>query len=97
MGSKETVLVEAGNTVDAVRQGEYGHPAEGFAKVASAARALGLDPTAGPLNHALYMILLKITRLLEAPNHRDSLVDIAGYARTYEKVLEYGADLSAGS
>ena len=31
---------------------------------------------------------VKIQRLVQTPDHRDSIVDIAGYARCYEKVLE---------
>lgn len=86
--SKQTILEEAGGLVDGPREATYGHPADDFFAVASAAAILGVDPTAGPLDHALYMILVKIQRLVQTPDHRDSIVDIAGYARCYEKVLE---------
>jgi hypothetical protein len=33
-------------------------------------------------------MLVKIQRLVETMDHHDSIVDIAGYARTYEKILE---------
>jgi 23S rRNA maturation-related 3'-5' exoribonuclease YhaM len=85
-----TILDEAASLVDGDRGDAYGHPAIDFDKVTAAAQALGIDPAVeGALHHALYMILVKISRLTETPKHRDSIVDIAGYARTYEKVLEF--------
>jgi hypothetical protein len=33
------------------------------------------------------MILLKMARLMETPNHRDSYVDMAGYAATGARVV----------
>jgi hypothetical protein len=86
-----TILDEAAGLVDGDRQDTYGHPADDFSRVTRAAAALGINPavTAGnSLHHALYMMLVKIARLVETPHHHDSIVDIAGYARTYEKVLE---------
>lgn len=83
-----TVLDEAGLAVDGSREEDYGHPIIDFTRVSKAARALDIDPTTGPLHHALYMVLVKVSRLVHTPNHHDSIVDIAGYARTYEKCLE---------
>lgn len=83
-----TILDEAAGLVDGDRGKHYGHPFDDFTRVSAAAKALGVDPRSGPRHHALYMILVKIARLVETPTHRDSLVDLAGYARTYEKVLE---------
>lgn len=91
--SKPTILEEAGALVDGPREATYGHPADDFEAVASAALCLGINPQmldrdGRALHHALYMILVKIQRLVQTPDHHDSIVDIAGYARTYEKVLE---------
>ncbi len=83
-----TCLDEAAALVDGDRQETYGHPANDFYRVSSAANELGIDPLSGPLGHALYMIVVKLARLAQTPNHHDSIVDIAGYARTYEMVLE---------
>lgn len=83
-----TILDEAAKLVDGERQKAYGHAADDFSRISAAARALGVDPTSGPLHHALYMLLVKIARLVVTPDHHDSVVDIAGYARTYQKVLE---------
>ena len=72
------------------REALYGHPGPAFKRLTEAAAVLGIGPEKGELNHALYMILLKITRLQESPDHRDSLLDIVGYVRTYEQCLEDG-------
>lgn len=88
----ENCLEAAARLVHVERQGDYGHPEEDFTKVTSAANALGVNPLSGPLHHALYMILVKIARLVETPDHRDSIVDIPGYARTYEMILEKQAE-----
>lgn len=85
---KETCLTIAGGLVDGDRQATYGHPLDDFTKVSSAAKALKIDPTSGPLHHALYMVLVKLARLVETPDHHDSIVDGPGYFRTYEKILE---------
>ena len=83
-----TVLEEAGGLVDGPREATYGHPMDDFTAVGDAAESLGIDPTKDALSHALYMMLVKIQRLAQTPDHRDSVVDIAGYARCYEKILE---------
>ena len=87
-----TILDEASKLVDGEREQTYGHPADDFGAVTKAAKALGLfydvDETNFALHHALYMVMVKIQRLVQTPDHHDSIVDIAGYARTYEKVLE---------
>ena len=71
------------------RGSNYGHPADDFERVTNAAIALGIDPVnEGPLHHALYMILVKLSRLVQTFNHKDSLEDISGYAKTYEMIIE---------
>ena len=81
------ILEEALKLTTDDRQKVYSHPAEDFARVVEMAGPIlrsSIDPR---LKHALYMIQVKIARLLVTPNHRDSLVDIAGYANTYAMVL----------
>ena len=83
----ETILEEAGRIVGGDRGDEYGHPRDDFARTAGAWTALfGWDCTAAQV--ALAMMVVKLSRLQETPLKRDSIVDIAGYARTYEMVLE---------
>lgn len=79
------VLEEANEAI--TRGTTYGAVTDDFNRVTGAAACLGLD-SGNPLHHSLYMILLKISRLVGSPDHHDSLVDIAGYARTYELYLQ---------
>ena len=59
----------------------YGHPLDDFAAVAG--MSLFIDDCPDPeVRHALRMILVKVARLATSPGHMDSVVDIAGYART---------------
>lgn len=88
--SDENVLEEASRLVSKDRGQQYGHPADDFARTAGAWRALfGWDATPGQV--ALALIVVKLSRLQESPAKRDSIVDIAGYARAYEVVLERDA------
>lgn len=82
------ILAEAAKLTGEDRQEVYGHPIVDFTKVTTMAtpiHASGIDPR---LKHALYMIQVKIARLLNTPEHLDSVVDIAGYANTYAMMLE---------
>lgn len=79
------VLDLAAAAVSGPRRG-YGSPWSDFSQVSYAALEMGLE-LGNPLHHALYMILVKISRLVATPDHKDSLVDIAGYALTYEMCL----------
>lgn len=79
------VLDEANAAIERGRA--YGKVTDDFERITGAAAALGLDSN-NPQHHPLYMILLKISRLVGSPGHRDSIVDIAGYARTLELLLE---------
>ncbi len=83
-----TILEEAGKLTSQDRQKIYGHPIDDFTKVAIMAKPIleaDIDPR---LKHALYMCQVKIARLLNTPSHRDSVVDLAGYANTYGMILE---------
>ena len=85
---KETILDIAAHIVDGPREKAYGHPAQDFARIAGMwSTVLGVQVT--PEQVGLCMILVKISR--ETNLHsRDNLVDIAGYARTIEKLSEHG-------
>jgi hypothetical protein len=76
------------------RGSTYGHPSDDFAKVAHMAEAIKFCPDRR-VQHALYMILVKVARLAHTPSHTDSIVDIAGYARTIAMILDRDATLSA--
>lgn len=82
------ILEEAQKLTSTDRQEVYGHPADDFKKVVVMAKPI-LDSNIDPvLKHSLYMIQVKIARLLNTPDHIDSVVDIAGYANTYGMILE---------
>jgi hypothetical protein len=81
----ESVLGEAERLVSGARATSYGHPAEHSSRVAGAWRSVfGWDVDAYRVN--LAMAIFKVARAAVGP-HRDSLVDVAGYARTAEAVL----------
>jgi hypothetical protein len=82
---EETALEEAHRIVNGARQKAYGHPLDDFSKTAKMWEGIiGVPIT--PEQIALCMIAVKISRLRNTPDHRDSIVDIAGYTATYEMV-----------
>ena len=83
----DNVLRIADRLVDGDRQADYGHPLDDFSKVSNMALALWGRGPQSPEEHAIYMMLVKIARLANSPDQYDSVVDIAGYAKTYEMVL----------
>jgi|SRR6185503_8714927 len=85
----ESILGEATRLTDRTRKDVYAHPTVNFDRIARLwSVILGVDVT--PEQHALCMIAVKLSRLIESPGHRDSLVDVAGYARTIELLGEGG-------
>lgn len=84
----ENILAEADRLTGAHgdRPDDYGHPSENLQLTADLwSPILGVEVTAEQV--ALCMIQLKIARELHKPG-RDNLVDIAGWARTIERLDE---------
>ena len=84
------VLGEAEKIIYGDREKTYGNPAANLQTIA--------DFWTAYLGHAVnvddvcvMMILLKSARLVRSPQHRDSLVDICGYAALMERVQKYRA------
>jgi len=77
----------AAQTVTQERGRVYGHPFVDFSRVATIKAVLSDCPDPA-IRHALEMIAVKLCRLIENPHHVDSLVDIAGYARTACMVID---------
>ena len=83
--STPSILGEAAAIIDGDRADTYGDPRESFARIAGMwASYLGIPLTSTDVAHM--MILLKVSRAKTTPGHRDSLVDIAGYAALAERV-----------
>lgn len=73
---------------------DYGHPLEDFTKVNLIAEAIKNCPHP-QIKHALYMIGVKMARLAQTPGHLDSIIDIAGYARTMAMILDKQDELAS--
>ena len=86
---KQSILKEANKIIYGDREKTYGHPAKNLMKIAELWNAY-LDNTVNisPKDVACMMILLKTARLGNNPDHRDSVVDIAGYAALIERCDE---------
>ena len=89
--NRKSILEKALELTTKDRRDVYGHPFDDFGKtsimtfpIRDAIRDKKIDPRLG---HALYMVQVKISRLLSQPDHIDSLVDAAGYLNTYDMVL----------
>lgn len=69
----------------------YGHPKENFARIAAYWKAhKGVDFSCEDV--AIMMVLVKMARLAETPNHADSIVDGIGYLLTYDMLQEENAN-----
>lgn len=93
-----SVMIEAEGLVNGARAAAYGHPMENFRRICALwnayleGRPCGLGGRITEEDHAIMMVLVKVARLQETPDHRDSLVDICGYAGTYEKLVARRAE-----
>lgn len=77
---KEDVCDIAKRLTSYDRQLDYGSPIEDFTKQAKMWSAI-LHTKVTPQQIAMCMIAVKLSRLTNSPRHRDSVVDIVGYAR----------------
>jgi hypothetical protein len=90
---KETILEEAIRITGGDRQRDYDHPKPNHERIAvmwNAYLSIRVDPL-GPISAAdaaYMMILLKVARDVKTPK-RDSVVDIAGYARCVARIHGY--------
>ena len=70
---------------------DYGHPLDDFRRVSLIKWAVS-ECRDDEVRHALEMIGVKMARLVETPDHLDSVIDIAGYARTIAMIHDERAD-----
>lgn len=87
---KETVLDESRKIIYGDREQTYGKPSKNLDCIAGMWSAYlktrGTDLTGKDV--ATMMVLLKAARLANKPGHRDSVVDICGYAALIERCDE---------
>ena len=92
---KPTLLQVAEATINGARQQEYGDKLNNFSQISmlwTGLLARKLTSPITPEDVALMMINVKAARLAHNPGHKDSIVDIAGYAGCYDKLQEERAE-----
>lgn len=77
---------DAFGEVNEERGKNYGHPLDNFRRAASM-QAVISECRDKELQIALNEIAMKISRIIQTPDHVDSWIDIAGYARTGVMIL----------
>lgn len=93
----KSIFTEAEVLINGQRQQDYGDKLQNFSQISmlwQGTLAHKLQPgqfiTAEDV--ALCMMQVKIARMAKSPDHRDSLLDVAGYAGCYEKLQAERAD-----
>ncbi|AKJ72219.1 hypothetical protein TPA4_54 [Tsukamurella phage TPA4] len=86
---RSRVLDRARSIINGDRRAEYGPAKESFERIAQLwTTTLGYEITAAQV--ALCLAQLKISRLIQTPDHADSWVDLAGYAALGAEVAGAG-------
>jgi hypothetical protein len=87
-----TILKEAHAIIYGDREKTYGHPSKNLNTIAVMWNAyLNAKPGGDEVNAkdvAALMMLVKVARFANDPDHRDNLVDICGYAALVERCDE---------
>ena len=71
------------------REGTYGSPVENYDRVAEFINAIlrdKLKADVSPADAVMIMCGVKMARLINSPDHKDSQVDLAGYAAILSEV-----------
>lgn len=93
--TRKTILDAAEKCVCHDRQDTHGRPEDSFGAIADLWMAyLGTGQEIDPVDVANMMVLLKIARAKENPEHTDNWVDMAGYAACAGEIAAdvYGND-----
>lgn len=92
------ILANADSTIHGPREAEYGNKLQNFTQIAmlfqgTLATKLAPGMRITPEDVALLMMQVKIARLAKSPDHKDSILDIAGYAGCMDELqLQRDAD-----
>ena len=82
---RKTIITQAAAIVEGARQLNYGSPEDNFARIAALWEAYLLNRKEQKLfiidahDVAMMMVLMKIARLMNTPDHWDSIKDGIGY------------------
>ena len=94
-----SILKEANTIIYGDREKTYGHPSKNLQTIATMwgaylnARKNVKNTT--PKDVAAMMMLVKVARFANDPDHRDNLVDICGYAALIERCDEESTEEEA--
>ena len=87
---KTTIADEAKRIVSGARRSAYGKPEQNFERIArfwdAYFKNTGRDISITAADVSPMMVLMKLARLAESPQHRDSIVDGVGYFLTMAEV-----------
>lgn len=94
---KFSMLQQAEDLIGGQRQQDYGNKLQNFSQIAmlwqgTLAMKLAPGQRITPEDVALCMMQVKIARLAKSPDHKDSIVDVAGYAGCYDTLQEERAE-----
>lgn len=94
---KKPMLHAAQDLIQGDRQQDYGNKLQNFSQIAmlwqgTLAMKLAPGQRLTPEDVALCMMQVKIARLAKSPDHKDSIVDVAGYAGCYDTLQEERAE-----
>lgn len=88
-----SILVQAELLINGQRQADYGDKRQNFSQIAmlwqgTLAMKLAPGQSITPEDVALCMMQVKIARLAKSPDHKDSIIDVAGYAGCYDMIQQ---------
>lgn len=98
--NKNNVLKEANAIIYGDREKTYGHPSKNLEAIATMWNAYLKSVGDRQLNAqdvCVMMVLLKGARLANDPTHRDSVVDICGYAALIERCSQTDTEVETGA
>lgn len=78
---------KAEELVNGKRQADYGHPKVNMKRIARIWSGI-LDMEVTPEQVALCMVGLKLARLVSSPDHEDTQVDMLGYLKVLQRLLD---------